>query len=189
MITYQDIKKANDTIKAIDIQGSDYAQVSERIKAFRMVFPTGTIETEIVSNENGVIIMRASVYATGIIGGDDEIMPARILLGTGTACEKEGSNFINKFSAYENCETSCVGRALGMCGFGIDTSVASYEEVANAKLNQGERKASPKQLDILRKTYVGANLQKLLEAQGITKLEDISLEKASELISKLGGTK
>ncbi len=35
-----------------------------------------------------------------------------------------------------NCETSAVGRALGMCGIGIDTSVASAEEVANAIKNQ-----------------------------------------------------
>ena len=31
-----------------------------------------------------------------------------------------------------NCETSAVGRALGMLGIGVDTSVASAEEVENA---------------------------------------------------------
>lgn len=39
-----------------------------------------------------------------------------------------------------NCETSAVGRALGMAGFGIDVSVASYEEVANAIENQNPKK-------------------------------------------------
>ena len=58
------------------------------------------------------------------------------LLGTGTAQEKETSSFINKTSFIENCETSAVGRALGMCGFGIDTSIASAEEVQNAINNQ-----------------------------------------------------
>ena len=42
----------------------------------------------------------------------------------------------NKTSYIENCETSAVGRALGMCGFGIDTSIASAEEVQNAMANQ-----------------------------------------------------
>jgi hypothetical protein len=57
-------------------------------------------------------------------------------LATGYAQEKESSSFINKTSYIENCETSAVGRALGFCGFGIDVSVASYEEVANAINNQ-----------------------------------------------------
>jgi hypothetical protein len=39
---------------------------------------------------------------------------------------------INSTSFIENCETSAVGRCLGMLGIGIDTSIASYEEVANA---------------------------------------------------------
>lgn len=127
-ITYEDIKRANDAIKTTAIKGRDYAEVNQRIKAFRMVYPTGTIETIMTSNENGVCIFRADVgfyeYETFIT------------LGTGTAYEKEGSSFINKTSYIENCETSAVGRALGMAGFGIDTSVASYEEVENAISNQ-----------------------------------------------------
>ena len=57
----------------------------------------------------------------------------------------------------------------------------------NAKYKQGtktEAKATAKQLEILKKIYTGSLLTKLLEANGITKIEDISLTKASELISK-----
>jgi uncharacterized protein (DUF3820 family) len=90
-----------------------------------MLYPNGIIETEMLSNENGVCIFRAKVY------GDT-------LLATGTAYEKEDSTFINKTSYIENCETSAVGRALGMAGFGIDTSVASAEEVQNAIANQNK---------------------------------------------------
>ena len=124
-VTYDQIKKANDSIRTTDIKGKDYAEVNQRIKAFRMVYPDGAIITEMVSNENGVCIFTASVYAY------DEKGESRVL-GTGTAYEKEGSTFINKTSYIENCETSAVGRALGMAGFGIDTSVASAEEVQNA---------------------------------------------------------
>jgi galactitol-specific phosphotransferase system IIB component len=60
------------------------------------------------------------------------------ILGTGHAFEEQTSTFINKTSYIENCETSAVGRALGMCGFGIDTSVASAEEVENAINNQNK---------------------------------------------------
>ena len=48
-----------------------------------------------------------------------------------------------------------------------------------------EAKATPKQIEILKKRYTGNNLTKLLEANCITTIEEISLSKASELISKL----
>jgi hypothetical protein len=179
MITFEQIQKANETINTTAIQGKDYAEVNQRIKAFRMVHPEGAIVTDMVSNEGGVCVFRATIY-------NDEGK----VLGTGTAYEKENSTFINKTSYIENCETSAVGRALGMCGFGIDTSVASAEEVQNAIINQGEkaeveRKATPKQLEIIGKVYVGENLAKLLEANGITAIEELSMQKASDIIGKL----
>ena len=126
-ITFEDIKKANETILTTDIKGKQYSEVNQRIKAFRMVYPTGTIKTEMISNENGVCVFRAYIY-----DGSN-------LLATGTAYEKENSTFINKTSYIENCETSALGRALGIAGFGIDTSVASAEEVQNAINNQEDK--------------------------------------------------
>jgi hypothetical protein len=141
---YLDLAIANETIKTTDIKGKDYAEVNQRIKAFRMVYPQGTIETKMLSNANGVCIFEARVYSSpykytnttidGVITTD--MQHQGVLLGTGTAYEKEDSSFINKTSYIENCETSAVGRALGMCGFGIDVSVASAEEVQNAINNQ-----------------------------------------------------
>ena len=125
-MTFEDLRKANESIRSTNIQGKEYAEVNQRIKAFRMVYPEGIIKTYMCDSRNeGVCIFKAEIYTnTGA------------LLGTGYAYEKEGSSFINKTSYIENCETSAVGRALGMCGFGIDTSVASAEEVQNAMLNQ-----------------------------------------------------
>lgn len=125
IIGFEQIRKANESIQTTDIKGKDYAEVNQRIKAFRMVFPMGAIIPEILSLADGVCVMKATVM-------DNEGK----VLGIGHAYEKESSSFINKTSYIENCETSAVGRALGMCGFGIDTSVASYEEVANAIENQ-----------------------------------------------------
>ena len=125
MITFEQIKQANEQIKTTDIKGKEYAEVNQRIKAFRMCYPNGSISTEIIALAEGVVTMRATVC-------NEEGQ----ILGTGTAQEKETSSFINKTSFIENCETSAVGRALGMCGFGIDTSVASAEEVQNAINNQ-----------------------------------------------------
>ena len=130
MTTYDDILRANATLKPIDVKGKQYAPVTERIKAFRMIHPEGAISTEIVSLADGVAVMRATVTtAEGQV------------LGTGTAYERESSSYINKTSYIENCETSAVGRALGMAGYGIDGSMASAEELLNALKQQEDIKA------------------------------------------------
>lgn len=127
-MTAEDILKANGMIKTIDVKGKAYAEVNQRIKAFRTICPNGGIITEILSLQDGICTMKATV-----LDGDGKI------LGIGHAQEKEGSSFINKTSFIENAETSCVGRALGMCGIGVDTSIASAEEVLNAMANQKDK--------------------------------------------------
>ena len=125
MITFTEIKTANESIKTTPIKGKEYAEVNQRIKAFRMCYPNGAITTEIVALENGICTIKATVCS-----GDGDV------LATGYAQEKEKSSFINQTSYIENCETSAVGRALGFCGFGIDTSICSAEELLNALKNQ-----------------------------------------------------
>lgn len=189
MIKYEDIAKANEAIKTTkierkdkktgEIQSKDYAEVNQRIKAFRMCHPNGTITTDIISIENGVVLMKASVYDE-----DGKV------LGSGYAYEKENSTFINQTSYIENCETSAVGRALGMCGFGIDTSVASYEEVSNAMANQDDqkekltKKATPKQVEKVKELV--SDIPKMLEYYNVEKVDDLSIEQASEIIAKKG---
>ena len=134
LITFEDIKKANEIIKPISIERKDketgkkvikkYAEVNQRIKAFRIVYPMGTIETELLKDDDNICMFRANIYN------------GEVLLATATAREEKTASFINKTNYVENCETSAVGRALGMCGFGIDVSVASAEEVQNAINNQ-----------------------------------------------------
>ena len=128
MTTYEKITEACKSLITTNIKGKDYVQVNERIKAFRMVHPNGCIETDILFLTDGVVTVKAYVY-------DEDGRK----IGTGLAQEKESSSYINKTSFIENAETSAVGRALGMCGFGIDTAVCSAEEVTNAINNQGKR--------------------------------------------------
>ena len=107
MIKFEDIQKANESIKTTNIKGKEYAEVNQRIKAFRMVYPTGRIETEIVHLADGMCVIKATV-GYSIVEEFDNFK----VLGTGMAYEKENSTFINKTSYIENCETSAVGRAL-----------------------------------------------------------------------------
>jgi hypothetical protein len=114
-------------MKKIDIKGTEYVPVNERILEFWRVHPAWNIRTEIIESAPGTVRFQVSIV--------DDLGHLR---ATGHAEEKEGSSFINKLSYVENCETSAIGRALGVLGIGIDTSVASFEEVANQIANNPE---------------------------------------------------
>lgn len=72
-----------------------------------------------------------------------------------------------------------------MVATGDDAEKESPEAQGNKKTASDGKKASPKQVEILAKNYTGDNLTKLLEVNGVEKLEDIPMEKASDLIKKL----
>ncbi len=145
-----------------------------------MVYPQGQILTELLSNENGTCIFKAIV-------NDNEGKN----LAIGTAYEKEGSSFINKTSYIENCETSAVGRALGMAGFGIDTSIASAEEVANAMQQQDDDIRINKTMETaLRETIKNNNVSnesvlKILNDFGYEKLAEIRIKDLKNIQEKL----
>ena len=132
-MTWEQLQKRNEMINKIPLKGKEYREVFQRVKAFRMLYPEGSIETEIISLQDGVVVMKATARDDG----------GRIL-GTGLAYEKEGSSNVNRTSYIENCETSAVGRALGFVGIGIDMSIASAEEVINATIQASEEKPKPK---------------------------------------------
>jgi len=182
-MTFEDIRKANDLIKTTAIKGKEYAEVNQRIKAFRSVYPEGYILTEIVSDTEGteeqgrVCVMRATVgyYKDG----------EPVTLATGTAYEVEKASYINKTSYLENCETSAVGRALGMIGFGIDTSVASFEEVNNAITHQAEfeKIGKIKARALAEKcNKEGVNLEMLMQLNKVAKLEDLTERQHASII-------
>ena len=116
----------------VNLKGKEYVMVNDRILAFKKLYPSWAIVTELVKLSEGMCGIKAT-----ILNEDGEPM------ATGHAYEKEGSSFINKTSYLENCETSAVGRALGTLGIGIETSIASAEEVANAIKQQKEDKPLP----------------------------------------------
>lgn len=112
-------------LKTVNIKGKNYVTVNERLKYFRQNFKGYSLTSEITHlNENGVVMKAIIKDADGIE------------VATGHAHEKQNSSFINKTSFIENCETSAWGRCLGNLGIGLDESVASADEVANAIKNQ-----------------------------------------------------
>lgn len=124
-INYGAIAEANKGLNFTMIHGKGYAEVPQRVQAFRKIIPGGFITTDIVSLADGVVVMRSEA---GYYTEDGR----KIVLGTGYAYEKETFSKINNTSYIENCETSAVGRALGFIGLGSEKSIASAEEVTHA---------------------------------------------------------
>lgn len=107
-------------MKTIKIKGKDYVEVNERLKEFRTnpKYAGYTLESEMVAITEDNCVIKAIIR--------DE---NGVLVATGFAQEDRTSSMINKTSYVENCETSAWGRALANLGIGIDTSVASADEV------------------------------------------------------------
>jgi len=80
-------------------------------------------------------------------------------------------------------------RYLYLNAFGItDGDVIDGLDNTNVDANKSQSKviyATPKQVEFLASKYQGENLTKLLQANNITKLEELTIQKASELIKKL----
>jgi hypothetical protein len=115
-------------LNTIDIKGKKYVLVNERLKYFRENFKDWRLITEIIELTEKRVVLKANI-----------LNPNGEVVATGLACEVQGSTNVNKTSHIENCETSAWGRALANFGIGIDSSVASADEVANAILQQQKK--------------------------------------------------
>lgn len=67
----------------------------------------------------------------------------------------------------------------------ISTGDDPDQEASDELKSYKDEKASTKQLAMISKYYTGDNLQKLLSTNNITKLEDLSKAKASEIVEKI----
>lgn len=118
-------------MKKINIKGRDYIEVNERIMFFRKNFKNWSIESEIINYSPETVMIKATIKD-----------PEGVIKATGHASEDRNSSYINKTSFIENCETSAWGRALAAMGVGIDSSIASYDEVKNAIDSEKKPQAS-----------------------------------------------
>ena len=114
-------------MKTINIKGKDYITVNERLKYFRSeaTFNGWQINEQLVHIDEKEGIFKVTICDTKGV----EIASAH-------SQEYRDSSYINKTSFVENGFTSALGRALGYLGIGIDTSIASANEVQNAVKNE-----------------------------------------------------
>jgi hypothetical protein len=135
-------------LKTINIKGKEYVEVNERLKYFRENHPEHSLITEIIQCTEEHCVIKATILHGGVE------------VATGHAHEVRSASFINKTSFVEVCETSAWGRALANFGIGIDASVASAHEVANAiaqtelpkkKATSNKKKLTSSQFDAMMK--------------------------------------
>jgi len=107
---------------------ADYATVQERIEAFWAKYPNGAIVTKDLTTDADRDRKQWRVYAE-VYFVFDELRPR----GTGLAFEIDGGAGANQTSAYENAETSAIGRALATANFTTSKHRASRQEMAKAE--------------------------------------------------------
>ena len=169
-------------MRSINIKGKEYIPVNERVKEFRANYSAFTVLSEIVSLDENSVVMVARVYD-----------PNGKVVANGYAQEDRNASNINKTSYVENCETSAVGRALGMFGIGIDASMASADEVANAidrqeALKQKVTKSNVSALKMLAETK-DSDLAKILSFYEVERVEDMTMEQWQNAMNLLNRKK
>jgi len=107
---------------------ADYATVQERIEAFWKKYPNGAIVTRDLTTDADRDKKQWRVYAE-VYFTFDEVRPR----GTGLAFEIDGTAGANMTSAYENAETSAIGRALATANFTTSKNRASRTEMQKAE--------------------------------------------------------
>ena len=172
-------------LKTVDIKGKAYVMVNERIRYFNENYLNGSIVTELVSMNDTKVYMKAVVTP-------DIATPERKF--TGWSYEDETNGFINKTSYIENCETSAIGRALGFMGIGVDESIATADEVANAIKNQS--KPEPKKEAVIspaemlvedaKDAKLKVNWHEYLTRYKVYGLRDLTKEQLDEIRKELG---
>jgi len=153
----------------IKIHNKEYTTVAERIAQLRGDHADWSLESEILSNAD-IVVIKATVK--------DE---SGRVIGVGHAEEVRGSTNINKTSALENCETSAWGRALAACNYGGD-QVASANEVGDAVIQQAVNDSA--QRFIVHNNAVRDNLESIIFVKNALRTED--WDGAAEAMVELG---
>ena len=161
-------------LKTINIKGKEYVEVNERLKYFRENYKDYALTTEVLQCTDEHCVMKASIFNS-----------EGVVMATGHAHEKQSSNFINKVSFVEVCETSAWGRALGNFGIGIDSSVASADEVTNAIAQEDKPRGMSTKKSTSKKKLTTAQFDAMMKAindkQGLLveqRMENYTMEEA-----------
>ena len=150
-----------DNLATVDIKGKPYVEVKTRVQWFRKNIENGCIETEILHFDKESIMCKTKIHVNGA------------LVATGMAHEDKNASAVNKTSFVECCETSSVGRALGMMGIGIESSV---DTAGTVKAAIAQQEASERHDELMRykAESLSSKLMMAIEAddeEGVSEVE------------------
>ena len=156
----------------VNIRGKDYITVPKRMAEFRK---------EHTIKEGWAVVTECQDIPDKIRVKAMILNPAGMIVATGHAEEKPGSNPINKTNAVENCETSAVGRALAMCGYGGE-SFASAEDMARVQAAE-----TPISSDVVaeiesKAKQASVDIDRITKRYSVQSLQDLSQEEAVEAL-------
>jgi len=165
-------------MKAIKIKGKDYITVNERLKHFRLddSYKGWNIIEDVAEINNNEIIVTVTIV-------DDD----GVLRSKASSHEYRDSSMINKTSFLENAATSALGRALGYLGIGIDTSIASADEMNGAINRQNYITKEQRNKPIAKRKLTDQQLTKLIEEGTHSQAKKVieTFECSEEQIEKL----
>lgn len=98
----------------------DYVTVAERVGQFYSQFPEGSLQAEVVQMSEKLVVVRAYAYRN-----PEDPRPGI----AHSSLNIPGTTPYTKGSELENAETSAVGRAIALLGFGVKKSLASRNEL------------------------------------------------------------
>ena len=150
-------------------------------KSFDYV-PLDNILNKIKENKNFALLQPIGVDENGVCG-----VKCILVHKSGHVFEtntypfavKEGAKLQDEGAEITYRKRYSLGAFLGMAT--EEDTDGNDDEATNSE----ERKASPKQVEILARNYTGENLEKLLKMNGIDRLEDMPMTTATKLIGKL----
>jgi hypothetical protein len=152
--------------KTTNIKGKQYVEVNQRVIAFRTLseFKGYGLTTQMLHLDADSCVVQATIRnADGAV------------VAEGMAQEDKSSSRINQTSYVENCETSAVGRALGFLGIGIETSIATADEVDMAIKKQDAHATPAKsnnEIYASAVTYIKEGKNKPERATRLTQIKD-----------------
>ena len=134
---------------------NDYETVASRIDRLLKEYPDARIVTEDLTTpeDRQTLLWRVKAYVYLTAGDQAENLPK----ATGHAFEIDGQKGANLTSAYENCETSAIGRA-------ISHALAGYS---------GDKKASREEMQKVERGVTPTSRNWVVEASSMDNIDDL----------------
>ena len=121
---------------------SQYETVEQRIKRFTAEHPDGRIITEDLTTLQDRAVSTWRVKTTIYLNREDQLLG--LPKATGHAFEVDGAGMANKTSAWENAETSSIGRALA------NMAMSGNKRTSREEMNKVASGVTPAPVDWIR---------------------------------------